>query len=523
MDDSGSTSHNGGSRREALAWSFIGVLIALAVFLRVVTLEQFPSFIHNDEAAAAVYISPPFMGTNPDSPMWGFNNYGRHANFGAWLTSLSVKFFGGPTLWAIRMGSAVCGVLSIVFSVLFIRKWLGFQTAFFFLAAIVPFHLHVFYSRTGFPYIQAATFSALVSYLFARMVKVPSVKNGVLLGVGMGFALMVYSATLVLPAAVVAGLLALFSSSAIKQPPLSKHVKEAAVWGGALLVGIMLSMGQHLYHISQIGFSSRLDSQSILHRIPLEQRGGFLSHLDVVWASLQRTVWFFYYSDSAGQYGYLGRPLEMCSYALAILGLLALLYRCCRLDPNAIYVVVIGIATIVGSSLMVEANFSPHLIVFSLLIPLACAMGASALCQVVRLKSLVASGIISVLLLIPWTIWNGAFISSREQRKLNLDTFVLHLPIDRSSIKTTSNYTPFYGDLRESFYKLQYPNARPIKVEIGDIPQQVAELDSTQACPCLAIVTRVTSDAVSQKLTERTRKFTKFQIPRSDADVFVIE
>lgn len=522
MDDSGSNSLTGDSRREVLAWAFIAVLITLAVIVRVVQLEEFPSFIHNDEAAAAVYISPPFMGPNPQSPMWGFNNYGRHANFGAWLTSLSVKWFGGQTLWAIRMGSVVCGLLSIVFSVLFVRKWLGFQTAIFFLAAIVPFHLHVFYSRTGFHYIQAATFSALVSYLFARVVKVPSVKNGALLGVGLGFALMVYSATLVLPAAVGVGLLVLFFSSAIKQPPFAKHLKKAAFLGGALLVGLLLSMGQHLYHISKIGFSSRLDSQSVLHKIPLEQRGGFLSHLDVVWASLKRTLWFFHYSDAAGQYGYLGRPLETCSYALAIVGVLVLLYRCCRLDPNAIYIVVLGIATIVGSSLMIEANFSPHLIVFSVLIPLACAMGASGLCQLVRLKSLVATGVLSLSLLIPWTMWNYAFISSREGRKYNSDTYILHLPIDRNSVKTTVNFTPFYADLRESFYKLQYPNARPMKVEIGDVPQQVSELDPVQACPCLAIVTRGASEAVSQKLTERARKFTKFQVPRSEADVFLL-
>ena len=523
MVDSGTNPQTGGSRRYVVAWCFIAALMTLAIFFRVTQLEDFPSFIHNDEAAAAVYISPPFLGANPQSPLWGFNNYGRHANFGAWLTSLSVTWFGGQTLWAIRMGSVVCGFLSIVLSVLFIRSWLGFQTAFFFLAAIVPFHLHVFYSRTGFHYIQAATFAALVSYLFGRVVRVPNAKNGVFLGVGLGFALMVYSATLVLPAAVMVGLLALFSSSAMKGVVPAQRFKNAAVVGGALVVGLLLSMGQHLYHISKIGFSSRLDSQSVLHRIPVEQRGGFFSHLDLLWASFERTLWFFYYSDAAGQYGYLGRPLELCSYLLASLGVLVLLYRCCRLDPNAVYIVVLCIATIVGSALMIEANFSPHLIVFSLFIPLACAIGAAAVCQALRLRSLLVSGVLAVCLLIPWTIWNYAFISARESRKYNMDTYILHLPIDRNSVKTTVNFTPFYGDLRESFYKLQYPNARPIKVEIGDVPQQVLELHTTQVCPCLVIVQRTTSEAVLRRLTEGGRKFTTFQVPRPEADVFVIE
>jgi hypothetical protein len=334
---------------------------------------------------------------------------------------------------------------------------------------------------------------------------------------------MVYSATLVLPAALFVGLLALFCSRRFSESCSGKRITGSACVVGAIVLGVLLTMGQHLYHISKIGFSSRLDSQSVLNKIPLEQRGGFLSHLDLVWESLQGTLLFFYQSDAAGQYGYLGRPLEVFSYIAAGLGLLVILYRCCRLDPNALYIVALAAATIVGSSLMIEANFSPHLIVFSLLIPLSCAMGIGALCQAVRLRSLLASGLLSVCLLVPWTIWNYSFISSRESRKYNLDTHILHLPIDRELVKTTVNYTPFYGDLTESFYKLRYPNATPIKVEVGDVPQQVTDLYGAQKCPCLVIVTRTTAAAVAQRLKEDGRQFSHYTVPRSEADVLVIE
>jgi hypothetical protein len=282
-------------------------------------------------------------------------------------------------------------------------------------------------------------------------------------------------------------------------------------------------MGGHLYHIAQIGFSSRLDSQSVLNKIPIEQRGGYASHLDLVWDNIQRTVLFFYESDAAGQYGYLAKPLEAYSYVAAGLGFFVIVYRSLRLDPHAIYVLVLASATIVGSALMIEGNFSPHLIAFSLLIPLAGAMGVSLVCDVLRIRSILLTGVLSICLLVPWTKWNYDFISSRESRRYNMDTHILHLPIDREMVKTTVNFTPFYGDLSESFYRLQYPVAKPLKVEVGDVPQQVLDLYAEQRCPCLIIVNRAVSNTLMQRLQHEERSFTHHPVPRSEADVFVIK
>lgn len=510
------------SRGLSFAWVVIATLFALGIFLRSCNLEDFPTYIHNDESAQAIYVTAPFFESNPPSPMWGFNNFGRHPNFGAWLTTLSVKWFGGKTLLAIRLGSMICGVLSILFFALFVRSWLGLQTLLFFLAAIVPFHLHVFYSRTGFHYIHAATFGALVSFLFGRVVRVPSVKNSLALGVGLGFALMVYSATLVLPVAVALGLAPVIFSASLKDRYHGKRLKGLGLILIGIVAGILVSMGQHLYLIYQAGFTSRLDSQSVLHRVPIEQRGGFLSHLDIVWASFERTLWFFFHSDGAGQYGFYGPLLEKTSYALAGIGLMTLLYRCIRFDPNAIYVLVLGGATIGGSALMIEANFSPHLIIFALLIPLFCAMGASTICQIIRVRSLILSAALSLIVVIPWTRWNYEFIATRDERKVDLDTFLLRLPIDRGSVATLMNFTPLYANLRESFFQLRYPNARAKEISPGDVPQQVSEVPSNQTCPCLVIVPRGATQAISQKLTQGSRTFQIFNVPRNEADVFLI-
>jgi 4-amino-4-deoxy-L-arabinose transferase-like glycosyltransferase len=517
------TEHSDGRGRGLyFVWLVIVALFALGVFLRAYHLEDIPTYIHNDESAQAIYVTAPFFESNPPSPMWGFNNFGRHPNFGAWLTTMSVKWLGGKTLLSIRLGSMIFGVLSILFFTLFVRSWLGLQTAIFFLAAIAPFHLHVFYSRTGFHYIHAATFSALVSFLFARVVRNPSVKNSVLLGIGLGFALMVYAATLVLPAVVVLSLLPLVFSASLREQYKGKRLKGLAIVLVAIMAGTLISMGQHLYFIYQAGFSSRLDSQSVLQRVPIEQRGGFLSHLDIVWAGLERTLFFFFHSDGAGQYGYYGAPLEIVSYSLAGIGLLALLYRCVRLDPNAIYVLALGVATVAGSALMIEANFSPHLIIFALLIPLLCAMGVSTLCQMLRIRSLVLSAILSIVVIVPWVRWNYDFVVTRDERKIDLDTFLLRLPIDRNSIATLMNFTPFYANLKESFFQLRYPNARAKEISPGDIPQQLSEVPVNQTCPCLVIVPRAATQAASQKLIQSSRAFQVFNVPRYEADVFLM-
>jgi len=349
------------------------------------------------------------------------------------------------------------------------------------------------------------------------------VLNALLLGISLGFALMVYSATLVLPVAVVVGLASLFVSPNLKELSAVNRVKRIGVITLVTLTGLVLSMGQHLYHIYSHGFTSRLDSQSVLHRVPVEMRGGFLSHLDLIWASFKKTLWFFYYSDAAGQYGYLGAPLEIASYTLAGVGILALLYRAVRLDPNALYVLTLGLATIGGSSLMVEANFSPHLIIFTLLIPFLCALGATTLLQLCRVRSHTVAAMLSLALVVPWTMWNYTFVTQRDERKFNLDTFVIRLPIERDSVRTLANFTPFYGDLRESFYQLRYPNGKVVLVTPADVPQQVLDLSTNQTCPCLVIVPRASTQLAGEKLTAAAKDVQTFQVPRYEADVIVIK
>lgn len=503
-------------------------MLAVAALLRIVYLDEFPSFIHNDEAAAAIHIAPPFLRTNPDSPFYGFNNYGGHANFGAWVTSLSLRAFGGQTLWAIRMGSMACGVLSLALFALCIRRWLGYQTALLFLLVAAPFHLHVHYSRTGFHYIQAATFSALVAFLFGRLVSIPTLLSAVLLGIGLGFAVLVYSATHVLPAVVGVALLGYFFSKDFREKFPGQRLKSAALLSLAIIGGVLLAAGRHLWFIIHAGrFQSRLESQFILEPGSVErlqQRVGYpVSLFTVFLESIKKTTRFFYHGDSAVQYGVTGAPLEEISYVLAGVGVATLLWYSLRRDPLALFMLALGGITFLGSALMVEGNFSPHLVVFSLLLPLCVAVGFTSACHLARVRSPLIATSLALLAFIPWAWWNYQLLLDTDTRKRTIDTFAQHIPIERDGVKTLLNITPAYADFGESHYRLRYPNATGRKESATNPGQQALDLIAAKECPCLVLVERGRSEEIAKALADRGKNFQKFLYEKGETDVFYLD
>lgn len=514
-------------RGDFLVWVVIATIFAFGIFFRLYNLEELPQHIHNDEAATAIYITPPFFNSPPDPIMWGQNNYGGHANFGAWLASLSLRAFDGKSLWSIRMGSMVCGVLSILFGALFVRSWLGLRAAMFFLVGVIPFHLHIHFSRTGFIYIQAALFIAVVASLFSRFVRAPSMVNGALLGVGTGFALMVYSATHVLVGAIPLGVLAVLCSRTTKESVRRHPVIKRCGVVVAVCVGLCVSFGQFGYHAYHDGFSSRLEQQSIFKeegRQDLNRHlGRELSVPELALENLKATVAFFWMGDRSVQYGLTQEPLETTSAWVVLLGFSLLLFRSLKLDPCAIFVSALAAGSLVGAGLMVERNFAPHLIAFGLILPWVAALALENICRVLRITSPLVGAGIAIALFVPWANWNYELYTQFDRTKRNVDTYVLHLPIQRDSVKRIANYTPFHMDLAESFYMLRYPNAKVSDVGERtdiDVPAEVSKLVESGECPCIIVLTVDRFTGVPQVI-EATRK-TSQEFPSGANDVKVL-
>ena len=516
--------------RECALWMVAAVVFVLGILARSVYLEELPAYIHNDESATAIYITPPFFNNPPDPIMFGQNNYGGHANFGAWLASLYLRAFGGKTLWAIRMGSMVCGVLSLLFGALLVRSWLGLRAMVFFLAAVVPFHLHIHYSRTGFIYMQAALFVALVGYLFASFARKPSLLNGLLLGVTTGFSLMVYSATQVL-----LGVLSIGVPVVLLSKTSREYYGKAAVAKGigaalAVVAGTAISFGSFVYHAYTGGFSSRFLAQSIfqghLGRSLVQELWQDASLRERVTENLKSTASFFWAGDASNQYGFIGPMLENISYTVVLFGCVVLLYRCVRFDAVALFVTALSVATIIGSGLMIEKNFSPHFVAFGLILPMVGALGLETACRFLRLRAPLWGAGIAILLFIPWSYWNCNYYLGFDSRKRNLDTFILQLPIARESVKNVVNYTPLITDFSESFYMLRYPHTKFVKrVEVPnlDVMSDATAFITPPACPCLLILPHEQYAGFIQSLISSNRGFKEFSFDPAAAKMVYVE
>ncbi len=329
----------------------------------------------------------------PDGP-WALkgSSFGGHPNFGFWLSSIPSQLTGVITLWNIRIAGGVIGLLSLLFFSLAVRDGIGRGTSILFLIFALPFHLHVHYSRTAYAYNHALLAAGLFFWLVVRLFKFPTRLHATLAGVGVGVCLLVYSAAHVLPLALAGTLLTLFIFPP-RSPTLTSHSFPRVSLGWlCALGGFLLIFGCQLYEWITAGYQSRAASQFILSpgsRRHLELSIGHpLTDLQIFVNSFWNTLKFFYLEDSSGQYSFRGAPLDMLAMTLACVGLVVFVYRAFNRDYISLMVIFSAILTVAGSMLMVEANFSPHLVLFSLFLPLSCAVGLEALLRPITRRHL---------------------------------------------------------------------------------------------------------------------------------------
>jgi hypothetical protein len=139
----------------------MAVVLLAAALLRFVALEDYPVALHNDEMSCLIEARG-FLGGSPEIFGFGWFNC---PNLGFFLTSLPLRVLG-QTLFAVRFGSALLGLLSLVAVYLLVRRLFGVRPAMLLLIMTTPFHWHLHFSRSGFHYMQAASLSAVAIWLF---------------------------------------------------------------------------------------------------------------------------------------------------------------------------------------------------------------------------------------------------------------------------------------------------------------------------------------------------------------------
>jgi 4-amino-4-deoxy-L-arabinose transferase-like glycosyltransferase len=230
------------------------MILVLAAFLRLWKLDQFPAGLNADEAAIGYNAySLILTGHDEHGDSWpihfkSFGDYKPGLYF--YLVLPFVKFLG-LNIWAVRLPSAILGILSVLLIYLLTREL--FQDSLFaihhslfasLLLAISPWHLH--FSRGGWE-TNAATFFILGgTYFFFKSLRNP--RFYLLLTLFYLLSLYTYHSARIIVPLLGLGLLVLYRKRIFRQVK-SKWFLVAGIMGLILLVPLMIEL------FSPAGFS----------------------------------------------------------------------------------------------------------------------------------------------------------------------------------------------------------------------------------------------------------------------------
>lgn len=492
------------------------LLIVASAFVRIPYLTHYPPQVHNDEAATGIYILELIKSA-------GWALYGTtwgHPNLNFWISSIPTKLTGETSVWTIRLMSAVAGVLSLVFFGAAVALWKGRRASLIFLLFTTPFHIHAHYSRTGFIYNHAILSISLTTLLFVLMLRNPTPIRRFVLGLSLGLAILVYPVTQVVPFALIGTAVAihiLATWNPIKVCALCLRDWKAFT---LILCGFLAGCGAQVIFWFQNGYESRVRSQFFLLPGPRKHlegvMGGPSSPLEIWWFNVKQTAMFFYHGDLAAQYGFFKPPLAPAMAALAILGVFIMIVRSFKRDRFSILVLLTSIGTFLGSTLLVEGDFSPHLIVFGLYLPLFCAVGCDFLWSAIRINQPMLITPVMLGVGVWWALWNFNYYEENVKRwKQYRVTYILNLPIDTKAVRSLISMSKYPESLEESFYSLVFPNASThILNPSSDSGQVILDIGERSGLPALAVVDPEQEPAVVAKLSEARRKVSAFAHPQ---------
>lgn len=242
---------------------------------------------------------------------------------------------------------------------------------------------------------------------------------------------------------------------------------------------------------------------------------------------MQRTARIFFSGDTAEQYQFHENPLPLWGACLAALGALVLIAKAFRRDPVAVYVVVAGIASFVASGLMVEGNFSPHLILFAVIIPLAMVLALDTIAGWARLRYIALLVPVAVVVGVVWADWNWKFynrvVSTDRSRLTRAVTYILRLPIDTKEVTTVIGAAGVDVYPNESYYQLMYPRSKQFQLGKDASVAQVVELVAKGQGPAVVVEDEGSVAQVQQEFEKLGKKVDSYRYPQFPAVYLYIQ
>lgn len=184
------------SGRPERLWRVLGVcaVLLVAAWLRFDRLSSFPPGLYHDVAYNGVDVLGFLHG---HLPIFFTANNGREPLF-LYAQAAAVALFG-TTAFALRMPSAIAGVLTVAVVYTWARSWFGYRAGLLTAAVMATLLWHVYLSRIGLRVITLPLATTLTLYLLWRATQRRTDSASALAGIAGGVAMYTHIASRLLP------------------------------------------------------------------------------------------------------------------------------------------------------------------------------------------------------------------------------------------------------------------------------------------------------------------------------------
>lgn len=276
-------------------------ILLISTLLRLIDLSTHPYPWSGDEASIGIEGRRILLGeiTNFFDAGWS-----GQPNWSFIPAALSITIFG-ENLFALRLPSALGGVLAVVFLFLLTREMFGNRTAMLAAVFLAAFPLHLHFSRIGVHNIVDSLMICLVLWLILLAMRKDKLEMYLLAGIATGLTFYTYVGTrLVLGIA----LLALFYMGIRRRGFIKSHLPHLAIYSLGLFVAIA-PMAAFFVDKPDI-FLTRISQSSIFSAGWLEGEASLsgISKAAVIWRQFTITVLVFISKPAVSNFFYSPRP-----------------------------------------------------------------------------------------------------------------------------------------------------------------------------------------------------------------------
>ncbi|GAC1321984.1 MAG: hypothetical protein NVSMB2_19110 [Chloroflexota bacterium] len=336
---------------------FCGILV-VATWLRLPDLAAIPPNVHGDEADVGLLARDILTGQMPT--LFATSPAAEATAMTFAIHAATMRLFG-DSLFGLRVGSVIEGVLSIAVLYVFARRLWGPRSAVLAASFMTIAAWHIHFSRTGFHYMQAPLALTLALYFLIRGVHHSRILDWVVCGFAIGLCLDVYYAARLAPVLIAIYLVfrALTERGFVRVHGVGV---VAMCLSGLVFVAPMLAVyarreGSFIQRAAAVLVTSPPNLQHELDAYHVPGLG------EVLAIQTQRTLEAFHIrGETSVEYGHPGPLFDVWTGALLAMAAVAVLFR-----PGSGRGILLAswvwLALLLGSVLTTDAMFSPHIVV----------------------------------------------------------------------------------------------------------------------------------------------------------------